>query len=235
MFRKAFLAGLTLVSLSPLAAQASENMLDGSFSGNVSLNTDWIFRGVSMTNEGPAVQGKVFYNTDTGVYLGVWGSNVNFNDGDEAHVEVNYYAGYASGIGNWKYDLGLIYYSYPGADSSLDYDFIEAAASMAYDFDLFSVGGAFNYSPDYWGGTGDSFYYAGNVHVPLPANFGIGGHVGYHDIDDLPDRTEWGGYVGYNWEQFDFAVKYTDTDLTRTECPDGCDEHITFSVTRSFD
>ena len=77
MFKRTLLTGFALVFLCPVAAQATENMLDGSFSGNVSLNTDWIFRGVSMTNEGPAIQGKVFYNTDTGVYLGVWGSNVD--------------------------------------------------------------------------------------------------------------------------------------------------------------
>jgi uncharacterized protein (TIGR02001 family) len=48
-----------------------------SLSANLALTTDYIFRGFSQTDEGPAIQGG-FELGYKNFYLGVWGSNVNF-------------------------------------------------------------------------------------------------------------------------------------------------------------
>jgi uncharacterized protein (TIGR02001 family) len=56
--------------------------------------------------------------TGIGVYLGVWGSNVDFNEGgsvDGASIEIDYYGGLTGSIGSsMSWDVGFIYYSYPG-------------------------------------------------------------------------------------------------------------------------
>ena len=60
-------------------------------SANVSFTSDYIWRGMTQS-DGPAIQGGFDYASEGGFYAGIWGSNVNFNDG--AGSELDYYFGY---------------------------------------------------------------------------------------------------------------------------------------------
>lgn len=223
-------------------AYAVDNGGDSEFdiSANVGFVSEYSFRGIAQSDEQMALQGGFDVSHKSGLYVGVWGSNVDFNDGDEASVEVDAYGGYAGEIGGVGYDVGLIYYAYPGADSSLDYDFVEAALELSYDFEVFSVTGSVNYSPEYFAGSGDAQYYALGVDVPLPHDFSLSGHVGRQEIDEndefgTDDYTDWSIGLGYNFEGFDLSVQYIDTDLSEPdECADGCEDRVIMSVSKSF-
>ncbi|MBI1301507.1 MAG: porin [Alphaproteobacteria bacterium] len=223
---------------SPFAAQADSSGFD--FTGNAALVTEYVFRGITQSDEGPAVQGGFDASHESGLYAGVWGSSVDFNDGDEASAEVDVYAGYSGTFKGLNYDIGAIYYAYPGADSSLDYDFWEAALAVGYDFDLFSASASFNYSPNYFADSGDAQYYALGVDVPLPKDFTLSGHVGFQEIDDngafgVEDYIDWSVGLGYSIHGFDLSLQYIDTDLDEpSECADGCDARVVFGVSRSF-
>jgi uncharacterized protein (TIGR02001 family) len=67
-------------------------------SGTVWLATDYVFRGVSNTDNKPTVQGSLDY-TFKGFYVGIWGSNTDFSD---AHIEFDYYGGYSGAIENFR-------------------------------------------------------------------------------------------------------------------------------------
>ena len=56
----------------------------GDFSANVGFVTEYSFRGIAQSDEHPAIQGGFDYSHDSGFYAGIWGSNVDFNDGDES-------------------------------------------------------------------------------------------------------------------------------------------------------
>ena len=120
--------------------------------GSAALTTDYVFRGISQTDENPAVQASFEVGFDNGIHLGIWGSNVDF-DADEPSLELDYTAGYA-----WEWapgrslDLGLIYYDYPGGDA--DEDYLEGYVQLA----LADFGIGLNYSSDYFGQT-DTFWY----------------------------------------------------------------------------
>ena len=60
-------------------------------SANVSFASDYVWRGMTQS-DGPAIQGGFDFEAESGFYAGIWGSNVNFNDG--AGSELDYYAGY---------------------------------------------------------------------------------------------------------------------------------------------
>ena len=52
------------------------------FSANVALTTNYMFRGVSQTNNGPAIQGGFDYEySPYNLYVGVWASNVDSSSG----------------------------------------------------------------------------------------------------------------------------------------------------------
>ena len=67
---KKLLLLITLISLPSYAA----------VSANVSIASDYIWRGMTQT-DGIAVSGGFDYAAEGGFYAGIWGSNVNFNDG----------------------------------------------------------------------------------------------------------------------------------------------------------
>ncbi len=231
---------LSALLLSPLSVHANVDTSDIEISANVGFSSEYSFRGIAQSNENPAIQGGFDITHDSGLYIGTWGSNVNFNDGNEAQLEVDIYGGYNGSVSNFNYGVGVIYYSYPGADSSLNYDFWEAALSLGYDFDVFSASASVNFSPEYFGDSGNAVYYSAGVDLPLPADFSLSSHIGYQTIDDnaafgVPDYADWSIGLGYKLSGFDLSLKYVDTDLEEpSECQDGCDSRIIFSISRNF-
>lgn len=237
MKNKSFgLSALAIVACAfATTAHAQTQIGDFSLSANVGLYTDYVYRGVSQSDEGPAVQGGFDVTHDSGLYAGVWASNVDFNDGDEATVETDFFVGYANEYNGLAYDLGVLYYAYPGADSDLDYNFWEFAAAVGYDFGVASLSGSINYSPEFFGETGDAVYYAAAVDVPLPYEFNASAHIGHQTIDEGVDYTDWSLGLGYSLYDFDLSLTYTDTNLDEPdECADGCSERLVFGVSRSF-
>lgn len=214
---------------------AETQLGDFTLSGNTTLVSDYVFRGISQSDEGPAIQGAFDVSHTSGLYAGIWGSNVDFNDGDEASAEFDLYAGYKGAYQGFTYDLGAIYYAYPGAESDLDYDYVEAKVGAGYDFNVAAVNAGVFYSPDFFGGTGDAVYYSAGVDVPLPYDFKLSGHAGYQTIDDGVDYTDWSVGAGYSVAGFNLSLTYYDTDLDEpSECVDGCSSRIVAGVSRSF-
>lgn len=81
-------------------------------SANVTLASDYILRGLSQTDHNPALQGGFDWEHPTGFYLGVWGSNVHFQDLPES-LELDGYGGYTYYFAERKsISLGALYYSY---------------------------------------------------------------------------------------------------------------------------
>jgi uncharacterized protein (TIGR02001 family) len=69
-----------------------------SVSANVAFASDYIWRGMTQT-DGPAISGGFDYAADGGFYAGIWGSNVNFNDG--AGSELDYYLDMGLKMWSW--------------------------------------------------------------------------------------------------------------------------------------
>ena len=225
------------LNLFPLHANATTQIGDAEISANVGFVTEYSFRGIAQSNEAPAVQGGFDISHSSGLYAGVWASNVKFGD---ASLETDLYGGYSGSVDKFSYDIGAIYYMYPGAANNLNYDYYELSASIGYDFDLFSTSAAVNYSPEFFGKSGHAEYYSLSANVPLPHDFSLNAHVGRQNIDNnvafgTPDYTDWGAGLGYSWQGFDFSLSYIDTDLKEpAECADGCNAKVIFGISRSF-
>jgi uncharacterized protein (TIGR02001 family) len=133
-------------------------------SGNVALATDYAFRGVSQTDESPAIQGGLDAAFgDSGFYLGTWASNINFGTGG-GNLELDVYGGYKFALGGVAMDVGVLGYLYPGASddgAELDYWELYAKPSIALS-PQFTLGAGFYYSPEFTGESGDGFYYEVN-------------------------------------------------------------------------
>jgi uncharacterized protein (TIGR02001 family) len=136
MIKKTVIAGLVTAALGSGLAQAQAPAAPASphtFTGNVGLYSQYIFRGLTQTNGDPALQGGFDYSHSSGFYAGVWGSNISWlRDGVTAtgagapayssggNLELDFYGGYKWSFPNdLTLDLGTLYYWYPGEPNNV--------------------------------------------------------------------------------------------------------------------
>jgi uncharacterized protein (TIGR02001 family) len=88
--------------------------------GNLGLTSDYRFRGVSQTQNAPAVQGGIDYAHKSGFYVGNWNSSVSsqvYTNG--SGVESDLYAGFKKEVYKGiTVDIGSYNYFYPRATTS---------------------------------------------------------------------------------------------------------------------
>ncbi len=240
-----------LLSSSIVLAEEEGPFAPENFSANITLTSDYIFRGETQSANQPAVQGGFdwAYNNFN---LGIWVSNVDFTSAiPDTLLEVDYYAGYSKTIGSFDYSLNLFYYTYPGAnDGTAELDYFELLPSLSYTFSDVtfepSVYVQYGFSPDYFGEEGTGHNFEGGIGFSLPIGFGLDGWVGYQEIDGdaLGTDIEWTYWsVGLTKSVlgFDLDLRYhgEDEDTSQAFGPwlanDGfSDDLISFSISRSF-
>lgn len=232
-------SALLLSSASVLSAQAFAEEAAAEapqIAGNITLTSDYVFRGISQSSESLAVQGGFDYTHDSGFHAGVWSSSIDFDD-DEATAELDYYAGYSHEFGDVSTDIGYVYYDYPGA-GGLDYDYAEFYVKASYSFVTLSL----NYSDDYFAGSGSFYYPAVSFSYDLPMGFSASAGVGYSSIDEedtfgTDSYTDWNIKVARDFMGVGLSLTYTDTDLSTDECFGGselCDGRLVFAVSKAL-
>lgn len=88
-------------------------------SANVGLVSNYVYRGITQTVGKPALQGGFDYARTSGLYAGIWGSNVSWITGSgstgTASLELDTYAGFkGSFAGDFSFDAGFVRYNYLG-------------------------------------------------------------------------------------------------------------------------
>jgi uncharacterized protein (TIGR02001 family) len=100
------------------AAPAPAPAPDFTVSGNIGVVSSYVFRGLNQTDYKPAVQGGFDFSHSSGVYAGVWASNVkwlkDFNL-SSGKVETDIYLGFKNTVGDFTYDVGFLRYEYSGS------------------------------------------------------------------------------------------------------------------------
>lgn len=225
------------------SAQDELETLGEWLSGNVAVTSDYAFRGISQTLEEAALQGGIDLEHPSGLYLGTWGSSLNFGETalPRAHVELDVYGGFGfSAAEIVDFDLGAIYYGYPGSDGR-GYDFLELGLGASRSFSKLDTGVSASFSPDYFGGSGESWYYGVDLGVPISV-LTLSGSIGHQTIEDneifgTPDYTNWTLGLGVGLAGFDLSGQYVDTDIEEEECIGGtglCGGRAIFSISRSM-
>lgn len=191
------------------AAQAQD--AGPTFAFNVGAATDYVFRGISQTDEDPQVFGGVDASMGIG-YAGVWVSNVDFGNGTDAEFDL--YAGIKPTAGPVTFDLGVIYYGYIDQPSGSNEDYWEGKVAASVPAGPATLGVAVYYSPEFFGKTGDAIYYEANAAVAIPdTKFTINGAIGRQEVDKAFDYTTWNVGVGFALtDHISLDVRYWDTN-----------------------
>lgn len=249
MTAKSYLASFTAITAAILTTQAAtaEEYFEGvplDLSANVAWTNNYLFRGVSQNDEKAALQvgvNAIYPITDSvDFYAGAWGSNVDFNDGNEGKKEIDYLSGIGFELGDVSVDIGTIYYSYPGARGSLNYDFFEYTAAIGYDFEGLSTTYSLNYSSNNFGDSGTAYYNKLALAYPLTPTFSLNSYLGRQDVEKnavfgVDDYLDFGFGGTYSIEDVaDVSLNFVGTNLSEADCGDNCGNTLVFSVAKSF-
>jgi len=196
------------------------------FTSNVGFVTDYSFRGISQTMGEPAVQGGFDYSHSSGLYLGVWGSNVSGTQFTDGSLESDWYGGWAKTWGDWGMNVGGLYYYYPGAKlgNGDKYDTLEGYGSVSWKWislklsyaltDFFGCNSN-SCAPVFTDSSKGSTYIELNATYPVNDAFSVTGHIGHQTIEgtsvDL-DYTDYKIGVNYLYNGFNFGLAYKDTN-----------------------
>lgn len=226
---------LMLAALSaPSAAMAADApMSPHRFTANVGFTTDYVFRGISQTSTNPAVQGGIDYMHSSGLYAGMWGSNVSWiaDSGAVATgsvtMELDTYFGFKNGFAeDFTYDVGFIRYNYLGSYTAAagfakaDTDEIYGAIGYKWITAKYSRGlGQFLTVP----GASGTNYLEINASVPV-ADTGVtfGAHIGKQTyrgtaaaaFANTPTYTDYKLSVSRDFGGYVIGLAYTDSNAS---------------------
>jgi uncharacterized protein (TIGR02001 family) len=199
----AMLAGATMSGVGAANAEVS---------GTVTLVSDYVFRGISQSDGGPAIQGSFDWSNDM-FYAGAWGSSTNLGVGES--MELDLYVGATPTTGPISWDLALVGYFYPNADDGgLESDYYEGIVGASVDLsEQFAIGGQVAYTPEYFAEGGNGTYYEINGTFTASDALSFTAAYGVQDIDFAPgDYTTWNVGGSYAMHGFTFGLTYSDTE-----------------------
>ena len=213
------LAALTLAGFSvPAAAQEdtdTEVPAGGGVdvSGEINLLSDFRFRGISRSDEDPALQGALTVSAPGGFYAGARGTTLK-SVGDLGDVQLDFYSGYNADLGlGTSADLGLMYFVFPDGSGKTDY--FEPYASVSHQLGpvLGTVGAKYAPEQDAIGGH-DLLYLFGEVEAAIPLTpLTLTAQAGHQNAAAFGDYWTWSLGARATLGPFNAGVRYVDTDL----------------------
>lgn len=251
----AFAGTAAMMCAAPSIAQTAIEPLGLTVTTTPLLATDYLFRGISQTRNRPTAQLSLDVQHDSGIYVGGFLSNATFlgSPYNDTRQEMDVLAGYRRSFGALSLDGGVIGYLYPGQtkpEGTQLNEYFELALKASYTLEPVKFSAAVNWSPNFFGRSGNAYYLEGGADVSLPLSFTAFGRLGYQWIENnprfgAPDYLWYGiglqreivfGVVG--------ALGFYGTNISKADCApiagradDGqkiCDRRVTFTVSRAF-
>lgn len=210
------------------------------WSGNLSVASQYVSRGFQQSWGNPALQGGIAYTTPAGWYAGSWLSTLSPYTIENGHLEMDFYAGKGGKLGEVSYRAGLYGYVYPGAEVTVAhtrYNYSEFVTGV--EWRQWSLSYSLTMSRDYFGdnsrtlGIGTNAHSRGSGYLDLGRSFDLGKgysvavHYGRQRVNHFSD---------YNWQDasitasrqfigFDVALVYS-----RAWNSHGVYQHVTTGV-----
>tara|TARA_R110002072_G_scaffold156566_8_gene307086 strand:+ start:702 stop:1394 length:693 start_codon:yes stop_codon:yes gene_type:complete len=220
-------AGLALATLLGTTATATASAQD--VEGNIALTSNYIYRGVSQTDGGPAISGGFDVADDSGLYAGVWGSSVDF--GDDTTMELDLYGGYATTLGSWDLDIGGIFYGYPDSPSAGgDQNFWEIYAGVGHALGPLAWDAKLSWSPDFYLESGPATYIETGLTYEFAAGIAIDARIGASSFDDVPAAD----YEDYQIGVSGTILETLGWDVRYHALSDDGDDSVVLTISQSF-
>lgn len=239
MLKKTIIAGLVAGAFAPAIAfaqaAAPAPTPEHTLTGNVGLYSQYIFRGLTQTNGDPALQGGLDYSHSSGLYAGMWMSNVSwlrdfgaYSNG--ASLEMDFYGGYKGAIsGDFGFDVGLLQYYYPGdvAPGFTKADTLELYGALTWKWLSAKYSSSLNNKTFGVTDSRGTFYFDVTANYPLTEQLTLVGHWGMQKFkgntlavsnDTTASYEDW--KIGLNYalpQNFTIGAFYSDTSMSAAQ------------------
>lgn len=248
-----------LLASSMLFTAVTANAADPiTVTGSAAFTSDYLFRGVSQTSNGAAVQAAMTFTHESGAYFGLWGSSITSfanTSGDGAGLELDTLLGYSGKAGEVAYDVGAMRYNYPGLSTEnnstkdvngkiVEADYNEIYASIS----TMGAKVGFNYSPEYFNES-DKFVYLYASYGTTLGAVSLTGSLGLNKFDSaammtqalaLSNNTD-DSYMDYKLAASTSVLgvtlegAYIGADIDDTVCTEGlCEGRFVVTMTKGF-
>jgi len=207
------------------------------FSAGAGFATDYVYRGVTLSDRKPAV-GVNFEAAFDKLYASMTVASVRLPTDPSA--EISFAAGLRPKLSKIELDLAWTYYAYPneawwllGPTGGTDYWEASLRAETQLT-DALRIGGGFAWSPNVSNTGAWGQYFAAGVSYDLPRNtlpneigVSVSGSIGYSRYGNmeemlggfpLPSYANWNAGVTFTWKMLNLDLRYYDTDLSKENC-----------------
>ena len=210
-----------------MGALSVSGLAQAELTANIGVTSNYVFRGETQTDDGPAIQGGVDFTHESGLYAGIWASNVEDSFVHDKGYEYDLYAGYNFKVNDKVgFDIGYIAYRYTGTDSFVDTDEIFGGVNF-FGFSAIYYDGNPDLGPDY-------SYIDLKYTLALPQEFNVHLHYGNKDSDNSALDAE-DASIGVSKEVagLDLSLTWTTIDYDNSSIQD--EDELFVTVTKSFD
>lgn len=205
-------ASLTFAGAATAADAAPEGW---KLSGNIGVVSDYQYRGYSLGNGDPVVQGELTATSPKGFYATVWASQIAEYgvgaDGDGAKIEVDLYVGKTFSLGGWDWDAAVMYFGYP--DGS-DVDYIEIPISASRATGAFTTTLGLSYAPtqDNLGGEDNLYLSIGGAYAPAHWPVSVNAQIGHEQGAFSDGKMDWQLGLAKDIGPASLTLQYSDSD-----------------------
>lgn len=164
--------------------------------GYASLVSDYVFRGMSQSNEDPTVQGGLDYVHPRGVFAGLFAVATEFppnpSGSSPGSVEIDAYLGYSRAAGrDWSWDVAALHYDFPDS-TGFDYSYDELAANLHFR-DVLRIGATASGNV----GAGGASGWTAEVEWrhAVRGRLLVSGSLGHYEFE----RSDWNDYLYWDF------------------------------------
>ena len=201
-----WLLGCVLFAACPAPAAAQPPV---DLSANVGIVSDYRFRGLSLSDRGPALQGGVDLEAEMGLFAGAWASTIADYGG--ADVELDLYAGYKANLAGFDVTATANAYFYPGG---ADVDYMELRLEAERQIGPVTLGAEAAFVPHQRNISTANHYLGASARVEIPGVTGLtagargGWEQGFYD-----GKWDWELGLSYTRGVLTASVAYVDSNF----------------------
>ena len=204
----------TILILMSIAIITQAAQADSSFTANIGVTTNYVWRGITRSDDGAAVSAGIDYVHTSGWYVGGWASSLDGSNSD-GNYELRLYTGYLFKVGPVDLDFGYIDYRYPVGPEPADFGELYIQAGIKN----FGVGAFYTVRKEEveknkFYNHQDLYLYA-SMAFEIKKDLYLDLKIGSWDFDD-PTITDYNhGLIGLR--KGDFSLTFQKNDLEGTD------------------
>jgi uncharacterized protein (TIGR02001 family) len=199
--------------------------------GSAAIVSQYRFRGLSQSDNKPAVQGAFTVAHSSGFYISTWGSSATGNDVvNIGGTEIDVYGGWTHALGKSgvTFDGGVYGYIYPGFTPG---NYYEIYGSLAKTFGPFSAKAGAYYAPgqkvfdlNFTSPSRKNLYVYGELGAGIPNTpLSVHSHLGHTGggFDYGKQYLDWNVGVTLKWKALAFDASWVGTNVSRGDINKG--------------